>query len=55
MNSKIGPSRTEILAEIGHLHLIQESHNDAARLCQKRIDLLRIQLEQTEQKPPSES
>lgn len=53
--SHLTPDQHRILAEIGHLHLVLESHKTAARFCREQLKLLRAQLEHTEQtdQPPA--
>ena len=45
----ITPEQKEVLAELGHLHLVLESHQMAAQHCVEQIQNLRSQLEQMEQ------
>ena len=37
-----------LLAEIGRLHLVRQSHLEAARFCRDQIEQLRTQLQQLE-------
>lgn len=45
----ITPEQKQVLAEIGHFHLMLESHQRAAQHCAEQIQSLRSQLETTEQ------
>ena len=46
---QVTPEQREILAEIGHLHLMLESHQMAAKYCKEQLKQLRSRLEQFEQ------
>ena len=46
---QVTSEQREILAEIGHLHLVLESHQMTAKMCRQRLKQLRSQLEQLEQ------
>lgn len=46
---QVTPEQRQILAEIGHVHLMLESHNMAAKFCREQLKQLRAQLEQSEQ------
>ena len=52
----ITPEQKELLAEIGHFHLMLESHQSAARFCRDQLKKVRQRLtevEQALQAPPS--
>ena len=46
---QVTPQQRQLLAEIGHLHLMIESHQAAARFCRDQLKQLRAQLEQPDQ------
>lgn len=52
---EVTPAQRKILAEIGHLHVMLESHQMAAKYCREQLKQLRSRLEQMEhsQQPPA--
>lgn len=48
---QVSTAQRQLLAEIGHLHLVLDSHQSAARFCRQQLRQLRAQLEQLEQSP----
>jgi hypothetical protein len=51
--SQITAEQRDLLAEIGHFHLLLESHNVAARFCREQLKKLRQRLAEVEQAAPS--
>ena len=52
---QVTPQQRQLLAEIGHLHLVLESHKRAAHFCLDQLKQLRAQLEQLEQGQPQQT
>ncbi len=47
--SQITAEQRDILAEVGHFHLMLESHQTAARFCRDQLKKLRQRLAEVEQ------
>lgn len=48
---QLTPEQRDILAEVGHYHLMLETHQTAARFCKTQLKQLRERL--VEQEPPA--
>lgn len=46
---QVTPDQREVLAEIGHLHLMLESHKMAVKHCREQLERLSQQLMEMEQ------
>ena len=51
----LSDEQRELLAQIGHFHLMSESHQNAANFCLEQIVSLRARLEQLEQNPEAQT
>lgn len=47
--SQVSSEQRDLLAEVGHLHLVLESHQNAARFCREQLRQLRHRLMEAEQ------
>ena len=47
--SQLSQTQRDLLAEVGHFHLMLESHQNAARFCREQLRQLRQRLAEAEQ------
>lgn len=52
MVSALTPEQRELLMEVGRIHLVLESHQNAARFCRSQLRKLRQRLMELEQPLP---